>query len=252
MPRKSKLQQHVMKLQSFVTPVDSEMSSYVEKIPHDLIIEPNMPVGVYMQEAYNVYFYAQDDRDILVRKGLDWEVVNELPRRIENLRQCEAIWWKARFGPTQSEREYERVEALSQKVREELMIDLSHLATFNKDIKQAVKNIEADSGAVDHLFDLNAIWILCEREQEKLQSIGSDPKLLEDIIFCAKTLPELSVQLKFEQSSALYNQTIRNQAYTFLLVAVEEIRRCAYHAFWNNKKHLKGYLSEYFRRTAEK
>jgi mRNA deadenylase 3'-5' endonuclease subunit Ccr4 len=52
-----------------------------------------------------------------------------------------------------------------------------------------------------------------------------------------------------EQSFAAYKQTVPNQAYTFVLVAIEEIRRCAAHAFWNDKKHLKGYQSEYFRKT---
>jgi hypothetical protein len=46
--------------------------------------------------------------------------------------------------------------------------------------------------------------------------------------------------------SASVAQKKRNQAYTFLLVAIEEVRRCARHAFWDDKKHLRGYLSEYF------
>jgi hypothetical protein len=57
-----------------------------------------------------------------------------------------------------------------------------------------------------------------------------------------------AIQIDGTYFSGLYN---RNCAYTFTLVAIEEIRRCAHHVFWNDKKHLKGYLSDYFRRWGE-
>jgi hypothetical protein len=44
----------------------------------------------------------------------------------------------------------------------------------------------------------------------------------------------------------------RNRAYVFCAAGLEALRRCAYYALWDNKERLKGYSSEYFRKSAIK
>jgi hypothetical protein len=110
------------------------------------IVEPNMPVGVYVQEAFNIHSFAQDDREILVQRGLNWGVIDELPRRVDYLRKQESFWWKVRFGPTPSQREYQRVKTLSDQVSSELLRDFEHLATTDDNIQIAVNNIKDFSG----------------------------------------------------------------------------------------------------------
>jgi hypothetical protein len=141
------------------------------------------------------------------------------------------------------------VKTLSDQVSCELLRDFEHLATSDDNVQIAVDKIKAGSGDFDYAVDLKSLHLLSEREKEKLGAIGSDPKLLDTIKYCSEVFPPLLVQFELEQSFAAYKQTVRNQVYTFLLVAIEEIRRCAAHAFWNDKKHLKGYQSEYFRKT---
>ncbi|MFW6245036.1 MAG: hypothetical protein ACOC36_04030, partial [Fibrobacterota bacterium] len=175
-----------------------------------------------------------------------------LPRRIENLRDREANWWKARFGPTPSQHEYLRVRAMAERAREELMRDFRFLARTDDDILYAVENIEKGNGELDTIMDVNSLSELAIREKDKLRAIGSDPRYFDDIIYCAQIYPDLLVAFELEQTQSDHQQTVRNKAYTFLLVAVEEIRRCASHVFWNDKKHLKGYQSEYFRRRKTK
>jgi hypothetical protein len=248
MPRDTKLQQKIKNLSAYIAPVD-DIPASVASIKVEHVVEPNMPVGVYVQEAFNIHSFVQDDREILVQRGLNWEVIDELPRRVDYLRKQESFWWKARFGPTPSQREYQRVKTLSDQVSSELLRDFEHLATTDDNIQEAVDNIKECNGDCDYAFDLKSLHLLSEREKDKLCAVGSDPKLLDTIKYCSEVFPPLLVQFEMEQSFAAYEQTVRNQAYTFLLVAVEEIRRCAAHAFWNDKKHLKGYQSEYFRKT---
>lgn len=193
MARISRTQQIVAKLASFAAPVGPFIPPHDQEIPTELILEPNMPVGVYIQEAYNLYHYAQDDREMLESRGLDWGVMEELPRRIENLRDREASWWKARFGPTPSQREYLRVRAMAQRAREELMRDFRFLARTDDDILYAVENIEKGSGELDTIFDVNSLSELAKKEKGKLQAIGSDPRFFDDIIYCAQKYPDLHV-----------------------------------------------------------
>jgi len=40
---------------------------------------------------------------------------------------------------------------------------------------------------------------------------------------------------------------IRDQAFTYLKLAVDEIRECGKFAFWRNPDRLKGYISKYWK-----
>jgi hypothetical protein len=192
----------------------------------------------------------QDDRDLMVSKGMNWSIVDELPRRIEFLQTCETLWWKARFTPSPAVREFQNVKELATATASELLRDLEFLADDNEQIATAVRNIKKGSGDLDLAFDLKGLCLLCEHQKDKLAAIGSNAQLLIDINYCSETFPQRLVEYELDLT---YSTSLRNRncAYTLLLVAIEEIRRCARHAFWNDKKHLKGYQSEYFRRQRE-
>jgi hypothetical protein len=77
----------LQKLAKYAVPsVEETIEFSVKSIPHDIILKPNIAIGIYLQEAYNLYFYAQADKENLCSKGLDWQLVEELPKRIEFLR----------------------------------------------------------------------------------------------------------------------------------------------------------------------
>ncbi|MFP4014287.1 MAG: hypothetical protein ACLFVQ_09400 [Chitinispirillaceae bacterium] len=245
------LQQKIVNLEEFIAPIGPDIASRAKSIDEKYVIEPNMPVGVYLQEAYNIHFYAQKDREILTRKGLDWGTVEELPMRIDYLRQCEAEWWDARFGYTENEEEFFRVKKMSERVRDELRRVFKHLATFDSGLKQSIsKKYEGHEYSVLNA-DLCLLQALCNIWKDKLVEIDTDPQLIEDLNYCQERFPVLDAAYLIEKGGVA-QQNARNEAYTVLLVAVEEVRRCARLAFWNDKRHLKGYLSEYFRKTAKK
>lgn len=248
MSRSYTLQQKIMALESFIGPVGPDIASSAKSISEEYVIEPNMPVGVYLQEAYNIHFYARKDREILTRKGLNWGVIEELPMRIDYLRQCEAEWWEARFGFTEHEEEFLRVKKMSKRVLEELKRAFRHLATFDSGLKKSIsKKYKGNEYAV-LIADLCLVKELCDNLKDKLAQIGTDPQLIEDLYYCQERFPVLDAALVVEGGGSSRHSS-RNEAYTLLLVAVEEIRRCARLAFWNDKRRLKGYLSEYFRKT---
>ncbi|HEX2955980.1 MAG TPA: hypothetical protein VHO70_04085 [Chitinispirillaceae bacterium] len=246
MKKESQIQIKIKKLSSFCSPV-ADIATAASSIPEKLILEPTIPIGVYVQEACNIHLFIQDDRDLIVPKGMNWNIVEELPRRIEFLQTCETLWWKARFSPSPAVREFQKVKELATATASELLRDFEFLADDHENIATAVRNIKKGSGDLDLTFDIKALCLLCENQKDKLAAIGSNPQLLIDINYCNEIFPQRLVEYELDQT---YSKTLRkrNCAYTLLLVAIEEIRRCARHAFWNNKKHLQGYQSEYFRR----
>jgi hypothetical protein len=247
--KESQIQIKIKKLSSFVSPV-ADITAAASSIPDTLILEPTIPVGVYIQEALNIHLFMQDDRDLMVSRGMNWSIVDELLYRIEFLQTCETLWWKARFSPSPAAREFQKAKELATATASELLRDLEFLADEHEDIATAVRNIKKGSGDLDLSFDLKGLCLLCENHKDRLAAIGSNPQLLADITYCSETFPQRLVEYELDLS---YSTALRkrNCAYTLLLVAIEEIRRCACHAFWNDKKHLKGYQSEYFRRQRE-
>ncbi len=60
----------------------------IKAIADDRIKTPNsIPVKVYIQEAENLYSWAQEDKDLLVAKGLAWEPVDDIPVRCGALKE---------------------------------------------------------------------------------------------------------------------------------------------------------------------
>lgn len=245
MAKISDRQAKLSKLTHLIAPVGDDIPTAVKEIPQKLVIEPNMPVGVFLLEAFNIHFFAQNDREKLLEKGLNWELMEELPRRMEYLRQCDAVWWRARFGDTENEHELRRVKEMADSLQEELMQALDRLAHGDESIRKVVQYVKNES---DYN---NRLWVIaevCVREWETLKDIGCKPSWLEDIKYCKEKYMYLVKLIELEKIEAAGTQRARNKAYTFLLVALEEIRRCAEHAFHHDKKHLKGYQSDYFRR----
>ena len=62
-------------------------------IPDDQIkIPKNIPLGNYIQEAENLYTWCQDDKEELTAKGLDWNVVEDIPTRSALLSNAASNW----------------------------------------------------------------------------------------------------------------------------------------------------------------
>lgn len=63
----------------------------IRAIPDSGIIMPgSIPVSVYLQEAENLYNWCQLDKEKLVNGGLQWSIVDDMPARIDTLREAQA------------------------------------------------------------------------------------------------------------------------------------------------------------------
>ena len=209
-----------------------------------------MPVGVFLQEAYNIYCFMQDDRKLFVAGGFDWMLVEKLPERIEYLREVEAALWKEKYGRMPVEKEYEQRLAFAVKKRRELLRDMEFACRNSFKTLQKIRRIKKASTAKLPAFNASLSFLghLAEENVPLLNAIGSDPRLIDDVKESAEKLRLLHAQRIVEQA-AEEKRDLRDRAYTYLAAAMEEIRRCALYVIRDDPKRLRGYASEYFRKS---
>jgi hypothetical protein len=243
----------LLKIIGFAVPVaEGDLRKRAAEIPHKDVLEPSMPVGVYAQEAYSTCWFAQDDRELLVRAGLDWGIVEELPRRIDSLRRAEAEWWKVRHSETPSERECVELRERAVSLRKSIIRDAEYAWHQDSHMLSLLRGIKKGSGDADLTMDLTHLQRFLSDHSQSLVECGVDPSKFEELDDCADRLPGIVAQYDCEKQASDSALTARNRAYTLVVVALEELRRCARYALWDNPKRLKGYSSDYFRRTHAK
>lgn len=239
-------------LTEFAAPsVDIPLETRARSIPQDKILEPNVSMGIYLQEAFNTYMYALADKEALCSKGLDEKLLDELPQRIDFARRMEARWYVFRYSEVPSAKELKRVHAIVDEARKELLAAME-FAFFGDDLTRAVTYVKKGEGTADYVQDLSDIAVLASRNLQKLKDAGCNMKHLDNLNEYNRKYEKLSAQCIVEERDKPFIRSDRDQAYTFLFVALEALRRAARHAFWNDKKHLRGYASEYFRKSTRK
>ena len=241
------------KLSRFIPPDSSTpLKNRIKEIPEKLVLEPNIPIGVFIQETYNIYSFARHDKELLCAKGMNWDVVEDIPNRIALLRDIEAEWWNVRYGTSPMQEEYNTWIQLAQKTKDELMEALKYAFREDKSQLAVIAKIDKVQGEenLDLTFDINSLVLMADRYKKTLLSVGTDQQVFEDLKACKEKLPDLVSRMGFENVANKLKLLERNRAYTFLVVALDELRNCAHYALRHNRKRLKGYASEYFRKSS--
>lgn len=249
MTRKEKNEAIILKLKEYAQPsTDTPLETRISSIKNAL--KPNIAMGIYLQEAFNIYIYALADKDVLCSKGLNVRLLEELPRRIDFARETEARWYSFRYSESHVEKELKRVRAIVNKSRNELLAGMEY-AFHGDSWASAVDHVQKGDGEADYIQDLWDIVYIAESNTEVLTAAGCDMTHINILKEQRKTYDDLVAQCTLEQEDTSAHD-LRDKAYTFVFAAVEEIRRAAKHAFWEDKKHLKGYAIEYFRKSSRK
>jgi len=221
----------------------------IKAIPDDQIKTPNsIPVGIYMQEAENLYIWCQDDKDELTAKGLDWTVVEDLPVRCGALSVAEGKWfyrWKTR-------EEAEKLWLLESPIGYELRNQIVHHFYYAfQDSPSLIAKINQLLEGTTHAEMIQSLFNLSEigkSNQELLTAIGFDLTLLDLAAQKSDELRLLYAEATRDREDFSEFKKIRDQAFTHLKEAVDLIRKCGQYIFWRDPARVKGYRSNYLRR----
>ena len=237
----------------------SNLESYQKKlevltaIPDDQIIAPsNIPVETYVQEAKRLYHWCQQDQAELTARGLSWELVEDLPVRSGALMEAESRWNAQRFLRKEAGKKW----ALESPEIYDLKNNLLHEFRFayRKDewLTGRVKAIAESSGHADMLQDLNDLAVLGKENPDPLTAISFDTALLDRAAQLADEKGSLWAEASCDRAGYKEVKKIRDQAFSHLKQAVDEIREYGQHVFWRNEARLIGYRSAYLYRRRKR
>jgi hypothetical protein len=239
-------------LRNLLVPNGKSAKERAELLARDEIIEPGIPSAVLIQEARNVHQYAQLDRVELENVGQAMVMIDELPQWAELLRTAEAAWWVARFHrPIQEE--YARAMAEAKELRD----DVERKARFGfegdeKMMKRIawIEEEQQDLPDAEEAIDLGTWGNLVAQTPDRFAAIGIPPETADRLKRTSTRLFKLRADAQGEDLAAGQVRIRRNRAYTLLSATLSELRRCAKFAFNNDRKRLKGYMSEYARKSS--
>jgi hypothetical protein len=220
----------------------------IKAITDDQIKVPNMiPIGIYIQEAEDLYKWCQDDKEELTAKGLDWTVVEDLPVRCGALREAETNWNRAQFLRRKTENIWVQEFPKGYELRNKLIHHFYYAFRDKSSLIGKVKEIANRSthdGMIDGLYDLNVLGLV---NQYLLTKIGFDLTLLDLAAQKSRELATKKEEASWDSEDYLEAQKIRNQAFTHLKEAVDLIYDYGKYVFWKDYARLKGYRSNHLR-----
>lgn len=224
----------------------SESLDVIQQIPDERILYPDsIPVSFYIFEAENLYDSCQQDRTRLTADGLCWSIVDDLPLRIFLLRESQSRWTDIDSYDIKSFINIDDKCVKSYELKRRLLRSLLFTFRNNPGAVKKIKDtcIESRTSAIiDSLKEiLSSENDLSGQElNEKTNNASIDHNLLRSC--------EMTSLLSAICSGVVFCNSkfkTRNQAYTHLKEAVDEIRCHAHSVFRDEPWRLKNYISEY-------
>ncbi len=237
----------------------SNLENYTQKleeiqaIPDGEIKSPtNIPVDVFLQEAENLYHWCREDKDDLTARGLDWELVNDVPIRCGALREAQSRWITTRFSHEEAEKLWVEESPLAYDMRNELLHTYRFAYRKQGDLLGRVNTIADGYGHADMIQDLNDLSVLGRDNPEPLQSINYDMTLLDKAADLADKMSDLLGATTSERADCSEAIRIRDRAFSLLKFAVDEVREHGQFVFWRNDDRFRGYTSGYLKKKRYK
>lgn len=220
----------------------------ITAIRDDQVTLPNMPVSEAVQEAENLVAWCQEDKATLVRAGLDWTLVDDLPIRAGACRYAQSIWVRESKSKEEAQREWKEKSPVAFGLRDEMLHHFTFAFRNVPDLVSKVQTIREGYSNADMLQDLSDLSVLGKENTDLLKAVGMDLKLLDQ---AASTADELSAVLALANGEAGDDadaKELRDKSYTYMKLAMDEIRSTGQYVFWRDEDRKKGYVSAYFRK----
>jgi len=214
-------------------------------IPAEQVLEPVIPVDIYLQEAENLAQWCKDDLTELAKGGITEAMVTDIGVRAGALREAQSLWFKDRRTQQQAERDWNTQSPAAYDLRDELLHTFRFAFRKDTNLLNRVSEITAGDGHADMIQDLNDLAVLGRGNTRVLAAIGFDVTKLDEADTLAQTMAELLALANGSKQMGNESKILRDRAYTHLKERVDEVRACGKFVFWKNPDRMKGYISTF-------
>lgn len=227
-------------------PIFSAIPAYQIKKSH------NMPIESYLQEAENLYNWCLEDQAVLTAVKLSWDLVLDLPVRSGALREAESRWQKEYLDEEAAEKAWKERSPLAYALRNDLLDHFRFAFRHDEKLAKKVRKIAAGRSNADMIQDLNDLSVLGKGHPEYLEAINFDMTLLDKAALMSGEMAALLAVVVGDRAAAGAARKLRDQAYTYLKEAVDEIYGYGQYVFRDNEERRKRYCSQFFSRLRAK
>jgi hypothetical protein len=200
--------------------------------------KPTIPIKNALQEAEDLSKWCMQDKETLIRAGLDWKLAEDLPIRTDALRVCQAKWAAEYKNYQDCQAEWKVASPEAFNLRDELVHHFYHALYNNPNEYAKVQRIAEGGSNADMIQDLIDLSELGMKHTKELEAINLDLNLLDVARAKSFELADLLARVNSALRESNPVLEIRNKAYTHLKEAVDEIRRVGQYVFWRNDEKL--------------
>ncbi len=220
----------------------------ITAVPDSEVVTVSMPSESMAQEAENTREWAIDDKTELVAAGLDWALVEELTDAAGALRKAESNWFIQRFGIEDAKKEWLSKSPAAYTLRDELIRVMRFAYRKDPTILSRVSEIADGTGHEDMIQDLSDISVLGKKYSDQLKAIPSfKMELLDEAESLSSEMARMLAASSANASGSEEAKVIRDKAFTYVKILLDEIRTYGQFVFRNNKARAYGYASMYYR-----
>ena len=226
----------------------NELLPQIKAIAPEMSSAPTMPVDVYVQEAENLFHWCTDDQLALLAAGLNSTIINQLPVRAGACREAQSLWIKERNTNRVAEKQWKKQSPTAFALRNLLVHTFRYAFRKEDGLPARIGEIELGDSNSDLVQDLNDLSELGKANVDLLTAIGFDTDLLNTAASLADQMSDLLAATNAERKKNSEFLMIRNQAFAYLKLAVDEICECGKYVFWQNPDRFDGYTSDFWKR----
>jgi len=214
----------------------------------------HIPVGIYIQEAENLYLCALNDKDALIAAGLAPGLIEDLPARCGALTAAESVWQEEWKATNKSAREWKEQSPIAYDLRKKLLADFLYAFRKHPGLVKKVRAISPIGGHKKMIEDLKDLSLLGKDNTRLLEAINFDLSLLDKAEQTSREMAVLLDEMNRDKEREKHSKAkkIRDQAYTHLKEAVDEVLETGRFVFRQDKNRLGRYASEYRRQIKSK
>lgn len=236
----------------------SEISNYEEEVAkiNALTDEETkvitVPVNDFLQESENLYQWCLPDKDQLINKGLDETLISSLLTRTAICREAQAKWVVEQKAIKDAKKIWQEKWPIAEKLLDQLLADCRYAFRKNQNLTKSVTKIASGKTNAEMIQALSDIAELGTQNIELLMATNFDATKLETARNSSSELASILAQVNQETNTKNPALVFRNKSYTYLRIAVDEIRNCGKYVFRDDENRAKGYISEYSHKQYQK